>query len=160
MESHTLLKELLKKTSAKQVCSDMGLSLSLIYKWAEPPSENAGSGAVNPLDRVEQLLRTTGDVRIAQWVAERAGGFFIHNPSATQDTHDLIPSTNAIVQQFADMLGVIAAAAADQDISDDEAKKIRAQWESLKTVTEGFVQSAEQGNFNTLRAELAGTGAG
>ncbi|WP_221029372.1 phage regulatory CII family protein [Actomonas aquatica] len=154
MESHELLKELLKKTSAKQVCSDLGLSLSLIYKWAEPPSENAGSGAVNPLDRVEKLMRTTGDVRIAQWVAERAGGFFIHNPKGVSQTSELIPSTNAIVQQFADMLGVIATAAADQKITDDEARKIRAQWESLKSVTEGFVQAAEQGNFSGIRAEL------
>ncbi len=154
MESHVLLKELLKKTSAKQVCSDMGLSLSLIYKWAEPPSANAGSGAVNPLDRVEQLLKTTGDVRIAQWVAERAGGFFIHNPKACRQISDLIPSTNAIVQQFADMLGVIAAAAADQQINDDEARGIRAQWENLKTITEGFVRAAEEGNFSGIREEL------
>ncbi len=154
MESHALLKELLKKTSAKQVCSDMGLSLSLIYKWAEPPSASAGSGAVNPLDRVEQLLKTTGDVRIAQWVAERAGGFFIHNPKATSSSAALIPSTNAIVQQFADMLGVIAASAADQQITDLEAARIRAQWENLKSVTEGFVRAAEEGNFRGIREEL------
>ncbi len=154
MESHTLLKDLLKKTSAKQVCSDMGLSLSLIYKWAEPPSASAGSGAVNPLDRVEQLLKTTGDVRIAQWVAERAGGFYIRNPKAMPQTGALIPSTNAIVQQFADMLGVIAAAAADQKITGDEAQSIRAQWENLKSITEGFVHAAEEGNFSGIREEL------
>lgn len=154
MQSHELLKDLLKKTSAKQVCSDMGLSLSLIYKWAEPPSLHEGSGAVNPLDRVQQLLQTTKDKRIAQWVAERAGGFFITNPAATRNADELIPSTNAIVQQFADMLGIIAGAAADQKITADEASHIRAQWEALKSVTEGFVQAAEAGNFSGLRADL------
>jgi len=104
MQSHELLKDLLKKTSAKQVCADMGLSLSLIYKWAEPPGEDAGSGTVNPLDRVHQLLKSTGDKRIAQWIAERAGGFFIVNPSARRSAEELIPATNQIVQQFADML--------------------------------------------------------
>ena len=49
MQSHELLKEVLKKTSAKQISADMGLSLSLIYKWAEPPTEETGSGANNPL---------------------------------------------------------------------------------------------------------------
>jgi len=55
MQSHELLKEVLRKTSAKQVASEMGLSLSLIYKWAEPPDDGAASGANNPLDRVGQL---------------------------------------------------------------------------------------------------------
>lgn len=154
MQSHELLKELLKKTSAKQVSSDMGLSLSLIYKWAEPPSDDAGSGSNNPLDRIEQLLKTTGDKRIAQWVCERAGGFFITNPAAQPHPHSLIPATNDIVQEFADMLQVIAAAAADQMVTPDEAKKIRARWEELKSVTEGFVRAAEAGNFAELKRDL------
>ena len=154
MESHELLKDMLKTTSAKQVCSDLSLSLSLIYKWAEPKSADSGSGAVNPLDRIEQLYKTTGDKRIAQWIAERAGGFFINNPAGLRDADELIPATNDIVQQFADMLGVIASAAADQEICEKEAKHIRSQWEGLKSVTEGFVQAAEAGNFNGLKAEL------
>lgn len=154
MQSHELLKEVLRKTSAKQIAADMGLSLSLIYKWAEPPAGNAGSGAFNPLDRIEQLLKITQDKRIAQWVCECAGGFFITNPASKPHPHQLIPATNDIVQQFADMLQVIATAAADQHISPEEAKKIRARWEELKTVTEGFVHAAEGGNFSQLVREL------
>jgi alkanesulfonate monooxygenase SsuD/methylene tetrahydromethanopterin reductase-like flavin-dependent oxidoreductase (luciferase family) len=154
MESHELMKDLLRKTSAKQVCAELNLSLSLIYKWAEAPVANAGSGAVNPLDRVEKLLQCTGDQRIAEWVAQRAGGYFVNNPAPANSTDALIPSTNAIVQQFADMLGIIATAAADQNITADEAKKIRAQWERLKSITEGFVQSAEAGNFGELQSSL------
>lgn len=154
MESHELLKVLLKDTSAKQICADLGLSLSLIYKWAEPPADDAGSGSSNPLDRVKQLMVTTGDDRIAQWVAQQAGGFFISNPATRRESDELVPATNDIVQQFASMLGVIATAAADQQITDQEAKNIRAQWEGLKSVTEGFVQAAEQGNFSGLEAEI------
>lgn len=155
MQSHELLKELLKNTSAKQVASDMGLSLSLIYKWAEPPADEVGSGANNPLDRIEQLLKITGDARIAQWVCERAGGFFITNPKNRPHDYNLIPSTNTIVQEFADMLGVIATAAADNQISKDEAKAIRRRWEDLKSVTEGFVRHCEEGNFTALKQEAA-----
>ncbi len=154
MESHELMKDMLRHTSAKQVCADLNLSLSLIYKWAEAPVANAGSGAVNPLDRVEKLLKSTGDQRIAEWVAERAGGYFVKNPGAKRSTQALIPSTNAIVQQFADMLGIIATAAADQNITAVEAKGIRAQWERLKSVTEGFVHEAEVGDFRELREDL------
>jgi len=155
MQSHELLKEVLKKTSAKQISADMGLSLSLIYKWAEPPQDETGSGANNPLDRIEQLLRITGDARIAQWVCELAGGFFITNPKVRPDAHQLIPSTNSIVQEFADMLGVIAVAAADNQITKAEAKDIRRRWEDLKSVTEGFVRHCEQGDFAALK-EAAG----
>jgi hypothetical protein len=151
MQSHELLKEVLKKTSAKQISADMGLSLSLIYKWAEPPSDDSGSGANNPLDRIDQLLTITQDRRIAQWVCERAGGFFITNPNSKPHPQSLIPATNDIVQEFADMLQVIASAAADQHITKEEAKTIRQRWEELKSVTEGFVAAAEQGNFLSLQ---------
>jgi len=150
MQSHELLKEVLKKTSAKQIAAEMALSISLIYKWAEVPPDESGHGANNPLDRIEQLIRITGDKRIAQWVCERTGGFFISNPAAGPHPHSLIPATNSIVQEFADMLQVIAMAAADQTITDKEAGSIRARWEELKSVTEGFVRAAEEGKFGEL----------
>jgi len=151
MQSHELLREVIQKTSAKQVSADLNLSLSMIYKWAEP-DEGDGSGAVNPLDRIEQLLRTTNDRRIVQWICERAGGFFILNPKTNKPHPDyLIPATNEIVQEFADLLAVIAMAAGDNEISPKEAKSIRGRWEELKSVTEGFVACCEQGNFSALR---------
>ena len=155
MQSHELLKEVLKKTSAKQISADLGLSLSLIYKWAEPPEDGTGSGANNPLDRIEQLLRITKDPAIAQWVCERAGGFFIRNPKDRPHDYSLIPSTNNIVQEFADMLGVIAVAAADNQITPAEAKAIRRRWEDLKSVTEGFVRHCEEGNFAAIKQDAA-----
>lgn len=152
MESHELLKQVLKTTSAKQISSEMGLSLSLIYKWAEPPAD--GSGANNPLDRIEQLLRITKDRQIAQWVCQRAGGFFISNPDLEGGRRELIPATNTIVQEFADMLQVIALAASDQRITGHEAKDIRARWEELKSATEEFVQASEQGRFGQIEQAL------
>lgn len=150
MHSHEVMKEVLKKTSAKQIAADMGLSLSLIYKWAEPPQEDSGSGAGSPLDRVGQLIRITKDPRLAQWVCEQAGGFFIRNPQQLPPPQQLIPVTNDIVQEFADMLATIATSSADNIITKDEAKNIRRRWEELKTVTEGFVTAAEQGTFGAL----------
>ena len=151
MQSHELLREVLQKTSAKQVSADLGLSLSMIYKWAEP-DDGTGSGAVNPLDRIESLLRSTNDRRLVQWICQRAGGFFILNPKTNKPHPDyLIPATNEIVQEFADLLAVIAVAAADNQINQKEAASIRARWEELKAVTEGFVACCEQGNFAALK---------
>src|SRR5262245_20195365 len=98
MESHELMREALNKTSAKQIAADLQLSLSLIYKWAEPPENDAGGGANNPLDRVGQLIRSTNDTRIAQWVCEQANGFYIRNPQNFSVGQALIPITNDIVQ--------------------------------------------------------------
>lgn len=148
MQSHEVLREMLKKVPAKHVAAEMGLSLSLVYKWAEPADEGSGSGAYNPLDRVAQLLRASNDARVAQWVCEQAGGFFIRNPKTGPSGEPLIPLTNDIVQEFADMLAAIAVSANDNVITSEEAKRIRARWEELKSVTEGFVRRAEEGAFD------------
>ena len=151
MKSHELLREVIEKCSPKQMASDLGVSLSLVYKWAEP-QEETGSGATNPLDRVEALLRCTNDDRIVQWLCERAGGFFIRNPKVHWAHPEfLVPATNQIVQEFADMLSAIALAAGDNKISKPEAKNIRARWEELKQVTELFVHCCENGNFSEIR---------
>ena len=158
MQSHELLREVIQKTSAKQVSSDLNLSLSMIYKWAEP-DDGDGSGAVNPLDRIEQLIRSTNDRRLVQWICERAGGFFILNPKTNKPHPEyLIPATNEIVQEFADLLSVIAITAADNQITPKEAKQIRARWEELKSVTEGFVACCEEGNFAALKDRPSGIG--
>jgi hypothetical protein len=152
MQSHELLREVFQQCSPKQVSAQLGLSLSMIYKWAEPAEVTAGSGSANPLDRIEALLRCTNDRRIVQWVCQRAGGFFILNPK-TNKPHPsyLIPATNEIVQEFADLLAVVAAAAADNQITNKEAEQIRARWEELKSVTESFVSCCEEGNFRPLK---------
>src|SRR5476649_1293751 len=98
MESHHVMKEVLKKSSAKHVAAEMGVSLSLVYKWTEQEAEG---GTYNPLERVGQLLRATGDARLAQWVCEQTDGFFIHNPTGRPRIKPLIPMTNDIVHEFA-----------------------------------------------------------
>ncbi len=152
MQSHELLREVFQKVSPKQVAAELGLSLSMIYKWAEPGDPAAGSGSTNPLDRIDALIRCTQDNRLVQWICQRAGGFFIRNPKTTHPHPAyLIPATNEIVQEFADLLAVVAAAAADNQVTHKEAKQIRARWEELKSVTETFVACCEQGNFSALR---------
>lgn len=159
MQSHEILKEVFQKCSPKQVAADLGLSLSMIYKWAEPPDPDAGSGSTNPLDRIEALLRCTNDRRLAQWICQRAGGFFILNPKVNRPHPSfLIPATNEIVQEFADLLAVIANAAADNQITHKEAQDIRGRWEELKSVTECFVSCCEEGNFRPLREKPPTTG--
>lgn len=151
MQSHELLREVFKDSSPKQIAAELGVSLSMVYKWAES-QEGEGSGATNPLDRIHAMIRVTRDKRLVQWISEKSGGFFIQNPKETHPHPDyLVPATNAIVQEFADLLSEIAVAAADNHISGSEAKSIRRRWEELKSVTECFVKCCEEGNFSRLR---------
>jgi hypothetical protein len=151
MQSHEVLREVFEKCNPKQISAALDLSLSLVYKWAEPPTPN-GPPTGNPLERVAALYRCTEDERMLQWLCQQAGGFFIKNPKTHHAHPDyLIPATNQIVQEFADLLAVVATAAADNQISPKEAKTIRARWEELKSVTENFVACCENGNFGQLR---------
>jgi hypothetical protein len=151
MQSHEVLREVFENCSAKQIAADLDLSLSLVYKWAEPPTTD-GPPTGNPLERVAALYRCSKDERLLQWLCQQAGGFYIKNPKTHHAHPDfLIPATNQIVQEFADLLAVIATAAADNRISGGEAKTIRARWEELKSVTETFVACCEDGNFSPLK---------
>lgn len=152
MESHEILRDAFEKTSPKEIASDLGISLSLVYKWSQPPEEGGqGSGSRNPLDRTIDLIRLTRDIRIIQWLCHQSGGFYVKNPKTTEEHHrEVGPATNAIIQQFADLLEAITTAASDRTIKPEEAESIRLHWDGLKTTTEGFVRACEHGNFDQL----------
>ena len=150
MDSHDLLREVFQTANPKEAAAELGLSLSMIYKWGEAPDQK--SGAVNPLDRVATLYKCTQDPRIIHWICQSAGGFFIKNPKTTNPhAAFLVPAMNEVVQEFADLLSVMAGAASDSHITDAEAKQIRGRWEELKSVTEGFVRCCEEGNFRPAK---------
>ena len=50
---------------------------------------------------------------------------------------------------------MVANAAADNQITKAEAAEIRARWEELKSVTEGFVECCESGNFGPMKKDEA-----
>jgi hypothetical protein len=150
MESHEVLRDVFQKISPKQAAAELGLSVSMVYKWAEPPEQR--SGAANPLDRVAALIACSEDTRIVQWICQKAGGFYVKNPrNHPQHPLHLVPAMNSVVQEFADLLSVMAAAAADSEVTNTEAKSIRARWQELKSVTEEFVQCCEEGKFHELK---------
>ena len=152
MESHDVLRLALEKSNPKEVASAMGVSLSLVYKWAQPDDKD-GSGVPNPLDRIAQLFELTRDEHLIQWLSQRAGGYFVRNPPSTcKQGFEVMPATQEIVQQFADLLGSVSQAASDSAISHEEATKIRHVWDELKRYTEGFVKCCEEGDFANLKS--------
>lgn len=160
MESHEVLKRAFDnpQTSPKHIAAEMGVSLSLVYKWAQPDGDGGsgtGSGSKNPLDRVAELLELTRDPAIVEWLCHRANGYFVRNPkSSCQKGYEVVPATHEIVQQFAGLLSVISQAAVDNSITDVESAQIRKVWDGLKSFCEGFVRCCEEGDFQPIQKEL------
>ena len=154
MESHEVVRNALEKSNPKEVAAELGISLSLVYKWAQAGGEN-GSGAANPLDRVLKLYNLTKSDHIMQWLCLQAGGVFVKNPPSTcKKGFQVMPATQEIVQQFANLLASISQAALDNSISETEAECIRHVWDELKRYTEGFVRCCEEGDFVHLTEDL------
>lgn len=154
MKSHEVLRNTFEETSPKEVASELGVSLSLIYKWSEGSEE---SGSRNPLDRVIKLYEATKDPEILHWICKEAGGYFVRNPnSMCEKDLEVMPATNEIIRMFSELLAVISKAATDRHIDDDESERIRLVWDKLKSYTEGFVTCCEEGDFQQLEESEEG----
>lgn len=156
MESHEVLKQAFDNSgiSPKEIASELGVSLSLVYKWTQPNTET-GSGSRNPLDRLAALVLLTREPAIVEWLCQHAGGYLVMNPKSTcEQGFEVIPATSSIVQQFAGLLDVVSRAAQDNNIDAQESDEIRIVWDKLKSYCEGFVRCCEEGDFEQIQKEL------
>jgi transcriptional regulator with XRE-family HTH domain len=149
MESHEVLRRAFEKTSPKAIASELGVSLSLVYKWAERQSED-GSGSRNPLDRLMKIIQISEDLGVLEWLCQENDGYFVRNELGGGKLEGLLPATNEIINQFSALLQRISTAAQDHSISTEEAYEIRECWDKLKSYTEGFVRGCEDGNFEEI----------
>ena len=150
MKSHEVLKQSMEHVGVKTIASDLGVSPSLLYKWCQPGEEPTDSGATNPLDRLSKIFEATGDEHIISWLCQRADGFFCPNPKVNEDTTEgLFAHTQKLVSEFSDLLQVVSASySEDGTICEADTKRIRAQWEELKSAGESFLKACEQGGFS------------
>lgn len=150
MESHEVLRRALRKTSPKAVAAELGVSLSLVYKWAEKPVDDS-SGSRNPLDRLLQIINLSGDSGILDWLCQKQGGHFVEDPDVSGHQIDhVLPATQEIIGQFSDLLTRISKAATDHSVTAEEADDIRLCWDKLKSYVEAFVRACENGDFESM----------
>ncbi len=152
MESYEILKQTVNNLGAKSIASDMNLSTSLIYKWCQSKDSPDAAGTDNPLDRIEKILDLTGDDTPVRWLCEKAGGFFIKNPSNEENTVNNmeypLKAAQEILSEFSELLEVVSKSIEDDQMIDkNEAKNIRGVWETLKSITESFVVACESGKY-------------
>jgi hypothetical protein len=150
MESHEVLRRALRKTTSKAVAAELGVSLSLVYKWMEKPSDDI-SGSRNPLDRLLQIIKLSEDPGIVDWLCHKQGGHFVKDPDVSGHQIDhVLPATQEIIGQFSDLLAGISKAATDHSVTATEADEIRQCWDKLKSYAEAFVRACEKGNFKSM----------
>ena len=129
----------------KKIADAIEVSTSLLYKWREPP-KGKGSGQPNPLDRVAKLIVATGDDRIVDWLAQKAGGHFSRDEAHSPDP-ELNRASNALIKEFSLLIADVVSAVEDQEITCEESQHLREKWNILRKRTESFVQACEKGHF-------------
>jgi hypothetical protein len=148
MESHEVLRETFKPVGIKSLSTDMHLSPSLLYKWCEPKNLPGEAGTDNPLDRLQKIIRLTGSKAPIEWLCQQNNGFFVTNPHPANHPQPLLAVTRNILHEFSELLETMSASIAnDGSVSAVEARTIRKEWEDLKRLAEGFVQSCEAGQY-------------
>ena len=155
MKSHEVIKESMENVGVKAIASDMNLSSSLLYKWCQPNDEVDENGTSNPLDRVAKIFEATGDENLLAWVCQQADGFFSPNPKLGEDAAEsLFANTHRLVAEFSDLLREVSQSYdKDGEICEEDARRIRREWEELKGAGESFVKGCEKGLF-TIEEEI------
>ena len=158
-EAHHVLQDALLKaneSAAKdgqpskhgEIAKSLGISPSMLYKWREPAEQ--GSGQPNPLHRTALLIDLTGDTRIVDWLAQRAGGQFMPIDSEAP-AGNLDKAANALVREFGLLIADVADAIEDHRITADETQELREKWNGIRTRAETFVRRCEKGDFGDKR---------
>lgn len=155
MKSFEVIRQAVDEPGVKAVAAALKVSPALVYKWCEPPADEADpeqSGAKNPLDRLREMYLLTKDIRLIRWLCNEAGGFFISNPvpDIRKTTDEAVyVETRTMVRDFSELLDAVTESVEDDPFIDpDEADIIRQRWEDLKASCERFVISCERGHYH------------
>ncbi len=153
MQSHEVLKRAADRIGVKALAATLRLSPALIYKWCQESDANDpdASGARNPLDRLADIVRETGDTAVANWICHEADGFFVANPvlSNPDIETELLSNTQQMVRSFSQLLLTVTKSIEDDgQIEPAEADRIRDAWELFKNTVESFTVACERGLFH------------
>ena len=154
MRSDEVLKRAADTIGVKSLASQLRLSPALVYKWCQEwdADDPDASGARNPLDRVADIARITGDLDVVSWLCHEGGGFFVRNPSPApmEISAELLGNTQRLVKEFSQLLLTVTHSIEDDgEIEPAEADRIRDSWEVFKSTVEAFTIACERGVFHT-----------
>ncbi|MBZ0135366.1 MAG: hypothetical protein K8I27_03200 [Planctomycetes bacterium] len=155
-DTHRILKQAVDRAGPKRVSRALDVSLSLVYKWTQPPrtKKNPGaSGARNPLDKLVTIFHLSDDIELIQFLCRIARGYYTTNPSLGGKVgHSFVTATVTALNDFADLMQLAEKSLTDDgEIDESEAKKLRKNWDRLKGRLEHFIVGCEEGAYNLNR---------
>lgn len=154
MRSHEALKRAADTVGVKALAAELRLSPALVYKWCQEwdPDDPDASGARNPLDRLADIVRVTGDREVVNWLCHEAGSFCVSNPAGRPPdvSAELLANTQRLVKEFSQLLLTVTKSIEDDgEIEPVEADRIRNAWELFKGTVEAFTVACERGIYRT-----------
>jgi hypothetical protein len=152
-DTHKVLKSSVDRAGPKRVARALDVSLSLVYKWTQPPRTKknpSASGARNPLDKLVTIFHLSQDLEMIQFLCRVARGYYTSNPEAVAaDRSNFVTATVGALNDFADLMHHAEKSLSDDGIIDDEeSKQLRKMWDRLKGQLERFIVACEEGHFN------------
>lgn len=152
-DTHGILKQAVDRAGPKRVARALDISLSLVYKWTQPPrtKKNPGaSGARNPLDKLVTIFHLSNDLEVIQFLCRIARGYYTANPNADErEATTFVSATVAALNEFADLLQTAEKSFSNDGVIDqDESKLLRKNWDKLKGRLEHFIVACEEGAFD------------
>jgi hypothetical protein len=153
-DTHKVLKQAIDRAGPKRVARALDVSLSLVYKWTQPPRTRHNpnsSGARNPLDKLVAIFQLSQDLELIQFICRVARGYYAANPVLTgRDNMNFVTETVTALNEFADLLHLAEKSLTDDGrIDEDEGRRLRKHWDRLKGRLEHFITACEEGHFDT-----------
>ena len=140
MQSHEILRQAIDRIGVKAVAGN----LRSPPRWstsggqAHDPDDPDSSGARNPLDRLLEIVRCTGDTGVLHWLCQQADGFWVANPHVSPDPSgaELLVNTHHVVDEFSHLLATVTASI------ENDASSTRRGWTHPRRL--GDAQSAAE----------------
>jgi hypothetical protein len=132
MENHEALRQAVGR-DAMQHAKALGLSTNLVHRWCEPHTDFTDSGAFNPLDRIETVIRTALSLRKGrdealaplQCLAHKFSLVMIDVPHEAATPKQIIEDLSDVIARFSMTTAETARAMEDGRISKIEAYRIQ-----------------------------------
>lgn len=148
LNSWDVFREVFREVGVKAIARAVRVSAALLYKWQEPSNSINDSGALNPLDRVAEITRLTGDTRLVEWLCQQAGGVFVPLPAPVVDVSRCINTvTRDVAGKLFGTLDVLVEAGGDGVIDQKETEAFRCAWQGTVGSVESVVRATERGLF-------------
>jgi hypothetical protein len=108
----------------------LGISKSSVQKWQQLP-QNEKAGTANPFDHIEQLTKATGRLDLIHWLCGLCGGELRAAGSTQPAANDKL--WPMICWELIELEYAASRALLDQDVTPAEARKLRREWDDVRS---------------------------